>query len=30
VIADLDQLERGEHRVAVQEAALADPDPPLT
>ena len=29
VVADLDQLERGEHRVAVEEAALADPDPGL-
>src|SRR5262249_62012936 len=27
VRGDLEQLEWGEHRVAVQEAALADPDP---
>src|SRR5690242_15949780 len=29
VVADLDQLERREHRVLVEEAALADPDPCL-
>ena len=29
VVPDLDQLDRGEHRVPVQEAALADLDPGL-